>query len=242
MKHPHFKAEIKKGNESRNSSIFSTNSEEKSSQSNNRSYFTLRSLSRARKPFYNDLSFWVLLFSNGITVLYAVMQSWSLGTIMAIYWVQSIIIGGFNVFRILSLKKFSTEGFTINDKPVAPTEETKKFTALFFAAHYGFFHLIYASFILLDGKEFNLHYIFLGGIIFFIDHFFSYRYNKKRDEQKVRNIGRLMFFPYARIIPMHLTILFGSLLPGLFPLVLFLGLKTVADGVMHVVEHEMPRN
>jgi len=45
-----------------------------------------------------------------------------------------------------------------------------------------------------------------------------------------------MFFPYARIIPMHLTIIFGMLL-GKGAIVLFLTLKTLADMIMHVLEH-----
>jgi hypothetical protein len=82
-----------------------------------------------------------------------------------------------------------------------------------------------------------MYYVFLGGIIFFFDHFFSFRYNRKRDEEKIVNIGRLMFFPYARIIPMHLVIFFSGVLSGDIPLVLFLGLKTAADIAMHVMEH-----
>lgn len=47
-----------------------------------------------------------------------------------------------------------------------------------------------------------------------------------------------MFTPYLRIVPMHLTIIFG----GLFVhtgagLLLFGTLKTAADVAIHVVEH-----
>jgi hypothetical protein len=45
-----------------------------------------------------------------------------------------------------------------------------------------------------------------------------------------------MFYPYLRIIPMHFTIIFGSMLPqGMLPL--FVLLKTGADAGMHLVEH-----
>jgi len=61
-----------------------------------------------------------------------------------------------------------------------------------------------------------------------------------RDEKK-QNIGRVLFSPYARIIPMHLTILFGwivfNALGEKVALVLFLILKTIADVIMHVREH-----
>ena len=53
----------------------------------------------------------------------------------------------------------------------------------------------------------------------------------------------LMSRPYARIIPMHLTIILGGffLMSGIvnvFVLVLFLVLKTGADLKMHFSEHE----
>jgi len=39
------------------------------------------------------------------------------------------------MLRILSLEKFSTEGFKINDQAVEPTPETKRKVAAFFAFH-----------------------------------------------------------------------------------------------------------
>lgn len=192
-----------------------------------------------KRPFINDISFWVLILTNGTTITYAVVEDWPLITLMIIYWVQSCIIGFFNVVRILSLKEFSTEGFYMNDKPVAPTEETKRKTAYFFAFHYGFFHFIYAVFLLTNAEGVAIHHILFGGVIFFVDHFFSFRYNKERDQKKIQNIGRLMFLPYARIVPMHLVIVFfGVFLSGTLPLLVFLGLKTGADVIMHVIEHE----
>jgi len=46
-----------------------------------------------------------------------------------------------------------------------------------------------------------------------------------------------MFFPCARILPMRLTLIFGSFFTAWQAgLILFLGLKTVADVLMHFVE------
>ncbi|MGC1122656.1 MAG: DUF6498-containing protein [Candidatus Methanofastidiosia archaeon] len=188
--------------------------------------------------FYKDLSFWVLLFSNGVTIFYALAETWSLLTLMVIYWVQSVIIGGFNVGRILSLQEFSTEGFTMNDQPVPPTGETKRQVATFFSLHYGFFHFIYGVFLATQAGYVGIQYVAVGSVIFLVDHFFSFKYNRERDRKKIQNIGRLMFFPYARILPMHLVIIaFGVISSGTLPLVVFLALKTLADLVMHAVEH-----
>ena len=158
---------------------------------------------------------------------------------MAIYWFQSLIIGGFQVKKILDLKQFSTEGFTMNGKSVEPTEKTKRETAGFLVLHYGLFHFVY--FLFLAPKVFLVINIF--GLVavtsFFINHLFSYQKNKDTDSGKIKNIGTMMFFPYARILPMHLMIGFAFVLTGsTFYLVVFLLLKTLADVIMHVVEHK----
>ncbi|MBU7016349.1 MAG: hypothetical protein HXS44_02475 [Theionarchaea archaeon] len=193
-----------------------------------------------KRPFYQDISLWILILTNSATIYFALSENWSLLTIMIVYWVQSVIIGIFNFLRIMSLKEFSTENFYINDKQVQPTEKAKRSTAYFFVLHYGFFHLIYGLFLLMNAKDISIFFVLSGGSIFFVDHLFSFRYNRKRDEKKKRNIGTLMFFPYARIIPMHLVIvLYGAFLSGKGPLIVFLGLKTAADAIMHIFEHEM---
>lgn len=186
-----------------------------------------------------NLSLTSLLLSNIMVIILAIFQKWEISTVLWIYWIQSVIIGFFQFLRILSLKKFSTENFKINNQPVSPTIQTKTFTALFFIFHYGFFHFIYAIFLFnfFTNQPLNFTYLFLGGLIFFLNHFFSYRQNKIIDEQKLQNIGQLMFSPYVRIIPMHLIIILGALL-GQSTLIIFLLLKTLTDAIMHTFKHK----
>ncbi|KYK36261.1 MAG: hypothetical protein HXS46_05640 [Theionarchaea archaeon] len=195
-----------------------------------------------KRPFYQDVSFWVLIFSNLLTAGIAAKENWSLITLMMAYWLQSCIIGVFNFARILSVKEFSAETFFINKKPVLSGEYVKIFAAIFFVFHYGFFHLVYAVFLLFfaftSDSAVNITHILIAGGIFLVDHAFSFSYNRKRDEKRTWKIPRLMFFPYARVIPMHFVIIaYGVLSPGKELLYLFLGLKTAADAVMHVIEH-----
>jgi len=199
----------------------------------------------ALKSLFLDPSLFTLLASNLVAIGLALAFGWSLLTIMLAYWAQSIIIGFFNILRILSLKDFSTKGFTINNRPVKPTQGTKLITAVFFAFHYGGFHLGYAMFLgsFAAGSGTGIDFgqvLFMAGI-FFANHLFSFLYNLAKDKRK-QNLGKIMFFPYARIIPMHFTILFGGMVMGVgqaqgFLLVLFLGLKTLADLAMHAIEH-----
>lgn len=203
------------------------------------------------RKLFRDPSTWVLIIANLVVIALAVVQNWSLIDLLWVYWTQSVIIGIINVGRILSLQNYSTEGFKVNGRSVLPTEKTKKQVAGFFAFHYGFFHLVYAIFLSVFTHQFFnstiasvLPYILLAAIIFLVNHLFSYKYNRPRDEKK-QNIGRVMFFPYLRIIPMHITIIAGGALlskgqadAATGAVVLFLFLKTIADVIMHLVEHK----
>ena len=119
------------------------------------------------------------------------------------------VIGYYNYHRIMDLKEFSTKNFKMNDRQPEPTPETKRSVARFFALHYGIFHAAYLGFILSkDSGEIGLSSIGIVACVvaFFFNHRYSYRYNRERDSQRVPNIGMIMMFPYARIVPMHLTI------------------------------------
>lgn len=194
----------------------------------------------------SDRSLLALLWSNLFTMVLALFQQWDVGWLMWVYWGQSVIIGCFNVRRILDLRQFSTEGFRINNRAVEPTRKTQRETAVFFALHYGFFHVGYLVFLV---KETTIggDLLWLGIAVcifaFYLNHRFSYHYNRERERERVPNIGSIMFFPYVRIIPMHLMIVAGWEFAGdtVVGLLIFLLLKTAADVAMHVIEHAMAR-
>jgi len=189
--------------------------------------------------FKFDSSTIILITSNIITIFIALIQNWEPIQIMLVYWIQSVIIGFFTFIKIISLKEFSTKNFKTNNKNVEPNSGTKYSTAFFFLVHYGGFHAGYLLILILEFQlKLNTLLLLIPSILFFINHLYSFVYNYKADSEKVRNIGSIMFFPYARIIPMHLTIIFGSFLAAnQFTLILFLGLKTIADVIMHLIEH-----
>lgn len=201
----------------------------------------------AIKPSIFDTSLWVIVLGNILTIIMAVSQNWEVGQIMWVYWAQSVIIGIINVHRILSLKEFTTEGMKQNGNSVPETQEAKRGVAWFFAFHYGFFHFIYMIFLF---GLFPIHQISTDELImllliifgFFSAHGFSYRYNINRDfKHKKPNLGAIMFYPYLRILPMHLAIIFGSMMTSMISLVFFMILKTAADAGTHMVEHHLFR-
>ena len=129
-----------------------------------------------------DASVWSLVLVNGIALLVALAGGWSLIDLMAVYWVQSVIIGISYFFRMLNLKQFSTENFRINDRSVDPTPETKRQTAFFFLFHFGFFHVGYLVFIFAPripgGSPLGLGLLICTVVPLPINHYFSYRYHR----------------------------------------------------------------
>ena len=189
-----------------------------------------------------DLSLWGVIGGNVIAMVLAFTQGWPLSQIMWVYWGQSVIIGVVNVIRMLGLKEFSTKGMKMNDAPVPETQEAKRGVAFFFAIHYGFFHFVYAIFLWqeqpLNALAMNEAILMaLAASAFVGSHSFSYMHNLKADfRQQKPNLGTIMFYPYLRIIPMHLAIIFGGMIEGM-GILIFMGLKTFADASTHMIEH-----
>ncbi len=199
-----------------------------------------------------------LIGANLVTIALAIVGNWDLATVMFSYWVQSVMIG---VFTALSLL---TTG-TARELPEPPAGDSGAATAatldrigstvgrvgltLFFIIHYGIFHYAYYEFIVGSGLfgpvNFAAPGLYISCAVFFATHLYSFVAHWK---VHIREAGGEDFFaPYHRIIPMHLTIIFGSILifvlqeAGLTStmpvLVLFLVLKTWADIAAHLAKH-----
>lgn len=156
----------------------------------------------------------------------------TLASVLWPYWIQSIIIGWYARKRMLALKNFSTEGFTSNDQPVPENEKGKRSTASFFVLHYGFFHFGYLVFLLdmakLDSVQ-DGFCIIVCGLSYTFAQRKTCRQQMASDALGKPNLGTLMFLPYLRILPMHLTIIFGMIGGSTFSILFFMSLKTAAD-------------
>ena len=208
----------------------------------------------SRVPYIlKDKSTLLLIISNIITIIIAVIENWDFVIILFVYWCQSVIIGFFAILKILNLKEFSTENFYVGYEQPKPTEETKKFVAGYFATGYVFMHLLYIWMIIAISSDNG--YVFtrfvdssifiISSIVFFlIAHFYSYIYNKEEDSKKKQNIGSMFLRPFARIIPIHFApVIFGFIyglltISNKISLVAFLLLKTLIDVIMHISEHK----
>ena len=196
-------------------------------------------------------SVWMIVFANALALAIAWWQHWPMLLLLFPYWVQSVVIGWYSGRRILALERFTTEGtqgFTgDSDKQI------KWNTVKFFAMHYGLFHFVYLFFMFIGVKTGKMPggmqvpeitrtdavWVAAIALIFVLTHRTSFRRNLEHDRKGCPNIGTLMFLPYARVVPMHLTFILG-LSMGYTGAVLFFGiLKTLADVGMHWVEHRV---
>lgn len=199
---------------------------------------------------FNKFSTWSLIFSNLAVIFFAVIDKLSALDVLWIYWTQSVIIGLFNFVKMLSLKQFSTKGLKQNKREMPATKAVKISTAIFFLFHYGFFHFIYSVFLgafssmgFAGNRGVSTEFILLSGIIFLINYGIEFINEKKRLDEETPNLGTIMFAPYARIIPMHLTIILGGFIgtmgsifsadTNLAVIILLMGIKTFVDLVTH---------
>lgn len=206
----------------------------------------LRLLKKLVKGVSDDRSASLLILSNLVVIVLAVVQRWQVTELLWVYWLQNIIIGFFNWRRMINLKEFSTDNLKLNGVQAQPTQKTKRSMARFFLFHYGFFHAVYLFFLIqiIDDipSQVLLHWT-IGVAIFFFNHYFSYHYNRELDDASLPNIGNIMFLPYLRVIPMHLVlwIVASTGIQSLWSLLFFLLLKAAADVLMHVIEHAINR-
>lgn len=182
----------------------------------------------------------LLVAANVFTLVLALAQDWPIALLLWPYWVQSVVIGVFSYRRIMGLQRFSTEGFRINRRSVAPTDEARRTTACFFALHYGLFHLAYALFLSVQQMPArDWLWVGVAAVGFLYNHWQSFERFHEADRQGCPNIGTLMFLPYLRVVPMHLAVIVGAAVPWTGAVLLFGLLKTAADCVMHVAEHRI---
>ncbi len=200
-----------------------------------------------------------LLIANAATIILAMVEGWNLATVLLIYWFQSVTIGIFTVAQLRTLLltgpvlgREKLVGLKIGSRK-SPKSTLRRFdSASFFAVHYGFFHFLYLLFILTLWNESGqglqgFPEILLSCALFFVAHLYSFLFYRTREKPGRISESEVFFRPYARIIPMHLTILAGGIIIDLAPglgldtnrmaVLFFLSLKTVIDILSHWWKH-----
>jgi hypothetical protein len=192
-----------------------------------------------------------LVLANLVPVFGVLVLHWEVFPLMFLFWSENVIVGAFNVLKMLS------------NQPESPVIWLGKlFIIPFFCFHYGMFTFIHGVFVteLFGGSglkhihgyhnapnfwniamENGLGWAILG---LTLSHGVSFvtNYIGKGEYQRI-GLNQLMSQPYGRIVVMHIAILFGGFLvmalhsptPALLLLVV---LKTAFDLGSHVGERK----
>jgi hypothetical protein len=205
-----------------------------------------------------DLSLQFLIISNLLIIFFAIIGNWPVASILFLYWVESVVIGLAVFFRLIFFDNFDINSLNFNAMGInfnlknSFSKVINIFLAIFFIFHYGFFHLVYLFFIFAfvfslpgfsdNGFLFLLSPFFLIPLCFIIfNKLFSEIYNS--GDYVGKSFQEIMFLPYGRILPMHLTLIFGAFFfilfqSHIFILIIFLLLKTCLDIKGHIIKHE----
>ena len=193
----------------------------------------------------SDNSLFVLIAVNIAVLVVALVMQMSLRGLMLVYWTQSVVIGLCHVVRMVRLRRWSSRAASVGGVTldINVSGRSKREIAVFFLFHYGIFHAGYLVFIVAAAKPGELAGIgayAVCGAAFAANHLYSLRHNLARDAAGAPHIGALMMLPYVRILPMHVVIATGLYLTGgAAGLLVFGALKTVADALMHTIEHHV---
>lgn len=174
---------------------------------------------------------------------------WEVFPLLLLFWFENVVIGGFNVLRMLSAK------------PGDPLAWIARFFLIpFFVVHYGMFTAVHGAFVfaLFGGGEYEFsglvdlkvigqalseNQVALVALALVLSHGFSFVWNYLRGgEYRETNLQKLMMQPYGRIVVLHVVVLFGGFLvlslgSPTAGLLVLIALKVGLDVVTHVREH-----
>ncbi|MEF8843426.1 MAG: DUF6498-containing protein [Haloarculaceae archaeon] len=180
-----------------------------------------------------------LLAANAVPLLGVVLLGWSMQGLLVVYWLESGVIGAFNVPKILyahgaetAATRSKARRLKTNDRtvtlpdgpervPETPTRRPEnRSVARFFLGHYGGFwavHGVFVGFLPLfaDGAGFvggsELPTLALAAGAAAVSHGVSYRRNYIEDgEWRTVSPGGRLYAPYDRVLVMHVTIVIGA--------------------------------
>lgn len=197
----------------------------------------------------------VLVIANLVPLYGVLLLDWPVFPLILLFWIENVLIGLFNVLRML----------TIDPRDLL-LWGAKLFLVAFFCLHYGAFTAVHGSFVfgLFDGADgpgmagpdglfpiadwferIGALGLWLPAAALAASHLFSYLWNfLGRGEYRIASLVELMHQPYRRVIVLHLTLITGGVAVAAFgsplwALLLLLGLKVALDLRAHLAEHRI---
>jgi hypothetical protein len=190
-------------------------------------------------------SLYILILVNLVPVFGVLFLHWSLFSVMFFYWLESAVVGLYNIPKLFMAKATPDSG---TKKAILSASQTKGRLAItgFFLFHYGMFMLGHGLFVfeLFGPPDLTMPTFFIGFGALAVSHGISFvlNYIGHKEYEKV-TIAQQMFAPYKRIVIMHVTIIIGGFIVSLFgapvlALVFMILLKIAIDGASHIHEHK----
>jgi hypothetical protein len=197
----------------------------------------------------------LLLATNAVPLLGVAFGGWTLGTVMALYWLENGIVGVLNVPRIaLAALQVARRSPTSTPEPWTAASAFRAAGAFalipLFIFHYGLFWFVHGVFVgaLFAGigpfgevgafggatatTRADLSAVATGLIGLTLYHVIAFVYRDLiRGEASRMTPSDVMNEPYGRVIVLHLTLIFGAFLvvmsgQTIAPLILLVVLKT----------------
>lgn len=189
----------------------------------------------------------ILVAANLVPLAGVLFFGWSVFATLLLFWVENVIVGVFNILRMLTAMPRSAAMWAV-----------KAFMIPFFTFHYGMFVFVHGVFVLqLFGgvhiRGFPTPMMFIDAIReagiapaawgLALSHGVSFAFNYiGAGQYKTALLPQLMFRPYGRVMVMHVVILVGGFLVQMLgspviALALLVVLKTGLDLVAHLREH-----
>jgi Family of unknown function (DUF6498) len=195
------------------------------------------------------VSAWVLLAANLIPVAGVLLWGWSVFALLALFWMENVIIGAFFALRMLCA-----------DPRDAALWAGKLLMVPFFCFHYGMFTAIHGVFVfsLFGGKSYSAPGLqvlepatraaselglWLPLAALLASHGFSFFWNfLYRGEFRSAQLPTLMAKPYGRVVVLHVAIILGGMAAmalgsPVWALLVLLALKIGLDLKAHLKEH-----
>jgi hypothetical protein len=188
----------------------------------------------------------VLVAANLVPLVSVVAFGWTVYSVLLMYWCENVIVGGFNVLRMLAA-----------DPQDTAANVGKLFLVPFFIFHYGMFTLVHGIFVMAlfgpagSAPSFNPERlvaavgqtgIWYGVLAMALSHGYSFVHNYLwGGEYRRASLQQIMMQPYSRVVVLHFTIIFGglgakALGAPIGALVVLVAVKTLLDLRAHLAE------
>jgi hypothetical protein len=203
----------------------------------------------------------VLIVANMIPLFGLFFAGWNAFDMVFLYWLENVIIGFFNVCKMLTYGLIATPDFKTGEpgkRALTATERLQVLLAMvllsaFFCFHYGIFTFVHGVFVVsfmqfgqvvgggapqsgFDIVPYAMQRVrgdlLIPFLSLFASHGFSFVYNFLYKREYTRVTAMgIMAAPYGRVLVMHFTVLIGGIISMFLPVFMAVLLVVMKTGI-----------